>query len=220
MTPLHARPCGATNKYKLPLSQVECGWRSIIRIYLFRHENWEGSWLKTPYWRRLESSDLNSQIREPLGMKTCKQGLCLQNNSSATKQTWCLSTSLCVFAGSGAAPGTYAQSQQPPTGSTTPSHQHVIGLAQAQANNSNNKRGTSVSLQESSLPEDLQQLMEDWAQEVLIVTQGSRSNSLSISRQQLWEQVIPPKHGLHAGALDVSQLSTKISYRKNIKWVV
>lgn len=111
---------------------------------------------------------------------------------------------MCVFAGSGAAPGTYAQSQQPPTGSTTPSHQPVIGLAQAQANNSNNKVGTSVSLQESCLPEDLQQLMEDWAQEVLIVTQGSRSNSLSISGQQLWEQVIPPKHGLHAGALDVS----------------
>lgn len=79
-----------------------------------------------------------------------------------------------------------------------------MGLAQAQANNSNNKIGTSVSLQESCLPEDLQQLMEDWAQEVLIVTQGSRSNSLSISRQQLWEQVISPKHGLHAGALDVS----------------
>lgn len=62
----------------------------------------------------------------------------------------------------------------------------------------------SVSVQESSLPEDLQQLMDDWAQEVLIVTQGSRSNSLSISRQQLWDQVIPRKHGLHAGALDVS----------------
>lgn len=83
-----------------------------------------------------------------------------------------------------------------------------MGLAQAQANNSNNKIGsytaTSVSVQESSLPEDLQQLMDDWAQEVLIVTQGSRSNSLSISRQQLWDQVIPRKHGLQAGALDVS----------------
>ncbi|XP_075893062.1 serine/threonine-protein kinase WNK2 isoform X5 [Nelusetta ayraudi] len=109
---------------------------------------------------------------------------------------------------SGAGPGTYTQSQQPPTGSTTPSHQPVIGLAQAQANNSNNKIGsytaTSMSVQESSLPEDLQQLMDDWAQEVLIVTQGSRSNSLSISRQQLWDQVIPRKHGLQAGALDVS----------------
>lgn len=61
-----------------------------------------------------------------------------------------------------------------------------------------------MSLQESSLPEDLQQLMEDWAQEVLIVTQGSRSDSLSISGQQLWEQVVPHKHGLHTGTLDVS----------------
>lgn len=83
-----------------------------------------------------------------------------------------------------------------------------MGLAQAQANNSNNKigtyTGTSMSVQESNLPEDLQQLMDDWAQEVLIVTQGSRSNSLSISRQQLWDQVVPRKHGPHAGALDVS----------------
>lgn len=115
---------------------------------------------------------------------------------------------VCVFAGSGAGPGAYSQSQQPPTGSTTPSHQPVMGLAQAQANNSNNKigtyTGTSMSVQESNLPEDLQRLMDDWAQEVLIVTQGSRSNSLSISRQQLWDQVVPQKHGPHAGALDVS----------------
>lgn len=115
---------------------------------------------------------------------------------------------VCVFAGSGAGPGAYSQSQQPPTGSTTPSHQPVMGLAQAQANNSNNKigtyTGTSMSVQESNLPEDLQRLMDDWAQEVLIVTQGSRSNSLSISRQQLWDQVVPRKHGPHAGALDVS----------------
>lgn len=115
---------------------------------------------------------------------------------------------VCVFAGSGAGAGTYSQSQQPPAGSTTPSHQPVTGLAQAQANNSNNKIGwyacTAVSAPESGLPEDLQQLMDHWAQEVLIVTQGSRSSSLSISRQQLWDQAVPRNHGLHAGALQVS----------------
>eukprot|EP00064_Thunnus_orientalis_P002560 superscaffoldBa00000193_g2567 len=75
---------------------------------------------------------------------------------------------------SGAGPGAFTQSQQPPTGATPPPHQPVIGLAQAQANNSNNKRGTytgtSMSVNEINLPEDLQRLMDDWAQEVLIVT--------------------------------------------------
>ncbi|KAM9859338.1 serine/threonine-protein kinase WNK2 [Aulostomus maculatus] len=93
---------------------------------------------------------------------------------------------------SGAASGTVSQSQQPPSGATPPPHQPVMGLAQAQANNSNNKRATypgpSVT-SEITLPEDLQRLMDDWAQEVLIVTHRPRTNSLNISGQQLHNQV-------------------------------
>ncbi|CAB1432098.1 unnamed protein product [Pleuronectes platessa] len=95
---------------------------------------------------------------------------------------------------SAAGAGTFNQSQQLPTGATPPPppHQPVMGLAQAQANNSNNKTGTytGTSTSEKDLPEDLQRLMEDWAQEVLIVTHRPRTNSLSISGQQLWDQVV------------------------------
>lgn len=115
---------------------------------------------------------------------------------------------MCVLSGSGAGPGAFNQSQQPPAGATPTSHQPVKGLAQAQANNSNNKTGTytgtSMSVNESNLPEDLQRLMDDWAQEVLIVTQRPHSNSLSISRQQLWDQIVPQTHGQPAGVSDVS----------------
>ncbi|KAM9362145.1 serine/threonine-protein kinase WNK2 [Symphorus nematophorus] len=105
---------------------------------------------------------------------------------------------------SGAGPGVVNPSQQPPAGATPPSHQPVMGLAQAQANNSNNKRGTYTGTSnENNLPEDLQRLMDDWAQEVLIVTQRPRTNSLSISGQQLWNQVVPQTHG-QASASDVS----------------
>ncbi|XP_026023602.1 LOW QUALITY PROTEIN: serine/threonine-protein kinase WNK2 [Astatotilapia calliptera] len=93
---------------------------------------------------------------------------------------------------SGASAGASNQSQQLPGGVTPPPHQPVIGLAQAQANNSNNKTGTysstSASAHDSNLPEDLQRLMDDWAQEVLIVTHRPRTNSLSITRPQLWDQ--------------------------------
>lgn len=100
---------------------------------------------------------------------------------------------VCVsFLGSGASAGASNQSQQLPGGVTPPPHQPVIGLAQAQANNSNNKTGTysstSTSAHDSNLPEDLQRLMDDWAQEVLIVTHRPRTNSLSITRPQLWDQ--------------------------------
>ncbi|KAM8757199.1 serine/threonine-protein kinase WNK2 isoform 3-T3 [Acanthopagrus schlegelii] len=109
---------------------------------------------------------------------------------------------------SGAGPGAFNQSQQPPTGATPPAHQPVMGLAQAQANNSNNKTGTytgtSMSANENNLPEDLQRLMDDWAQEVLIVTHRPRTNSLSISGQQLWDQAVPRTHGPPASASDVS----------------
>uniref|UniRef100_H3DB25 non-specific serine/threonine protein kinase n=1 Tax=Tetraodon nigroviridis TaxID=99883 RepID=H3DB25_TETNG len=70
----------------------------------------------------------------------------------------------------GTGPGAFAQPAQPPGSATPSSLQPVMGLAQAQANNSNNKTGV--------LPEDLHQLMDDWAQEVLVVTQRPRSNSL------------------------------------------
>ncbi|XP_035857916.1 serine/threonine-protein kinase WNK2 isoform X17 [Sander lucioperca] len=109
---------------------------------------------------------------------------------------------------SGAGPGAFNQSQQPPTGATPPSHQPVMGLAQAQANNSNNKTssytGSSMSANENNLPEDFQRLMEDWAQEVLIVTHRPRTNSLSISGQQLWNQVVPRTRGQLTSASDVS----------------
>ncbi|KAM3621135.1 uncharacterized protein V6R79_006483 [Siganus canaliculatus] len=105
---------------------------------------------------------------------------------------------------SGAGPGAFYQTQQPPAGATPPSHQPVMGLAQAQANNSNNKTRTCKSATENNLPEDLQRLMDDWAQEVLIVSHRPRTNSLSISGQQLWEQVVSPSRGRRATATDVS----------------
>ncbi|XP_049441191.1 serine/threonine-protein kinase WNK2 isoform X8 [Epinephelus fuscoguttatus] len=109
---------------------------------------------------------------------------------------------------SGAGPGAFNQPQQQPPGATPPSHQPVMGLAQAQANNSNNKTGTytgsSMSANENNLPEDLQRLMEDWAQEVLIVSHRPRTNSLSISGQQLWNQVVPQTRGRLDSASDVS----------------
>ncbi|XP_047439209.1 serine/threonine-protein kinase WNK2 isoform X2 [Mugil cephalus] len=107
-----------------------------------------------------------------------------------------------------AASGAFNQPQQYPTGVTPPPHQPVIGLAQAQANNSNNKTGTYsgtiMSGNDNNLPEDLQRLMDDWAREVLIVTQRSRTNSLSISGQQLWDQVVPQAQEQLAGTSDVS----------------
>ncbi|XP_034441347.1 serine/threonine-protein kinase WNK2-like isoform X1 [Hippoglossus hippoglossus] len=109
---------------------------------------------------------------------------------------------------SAAGAGTFNQSQQLPAGATPPPppHQPVMGLAQAQANNSNNKTGTytGTSTSEKDLPEDLQRLMDDWAQEVLIVTHRPRTNSLSISGQQLWDQVVHRTHRQLASASYVS----------------
>ncbi|KAM7422638.1 hypothetical protein PAMA_010603 [Pampus argenteus] len=109
---------------------------------------------------------------------------------------------------SGAGAGAFNQSQQPPTGATPPPQQPVIGLAQAQANNSNNKRGTytgtSMSVNEINLPEDLQRLMDDWAREVLIITHRPRTNSLSISGRHLWDQMAPRTHTQLASAAEVS----------------
>ncbi|TNM88851.1 hypothetical protein fugu_005105 [Takifugu bimaculatus] len=112
---------------------------------------------------------------------------------------------------SGAGPGAFGQPAQPPGSATPSSHQPVMGLAQAQANNSNNKTGVysgaSSSVSEYSLPEDLHRLMEDWAQEILIVTQRPRSNSLSISRQELWDQVVPQTHRRLTGDSEASSLA-------------
>nr|XP_061788295.1 serine/threonine-protein kinase WNK2-like isoform X2 [Nerophis lumbriciformis] len=95
----------------------------------------------------------------------------------------------------GANSGAVNPLQQPPTGATPPPHPPVMGLAQAQANNSNNKTGSyagsSMSAADINLPEDLQRLMEHWAQEVLIVSHRPRTNSLHIGGQQLLDQMLP-----------------------------
>ncbi|XP_068170947.1 serine/threonine-protein kinase WNK2 isoform X2 [Antennarius striatus] len=100
---------------------------------------------------------------------------------------------------SGAGTGAFNLPQQTPAGTTTPTHQTKIGLAQAQTNNSNNKTGVyagaSMSASENHLPDDLQRLMDDWAREVLIVTQRPFSDSLSISGQRIWDQVVPRTNG-------------------------
>ncbi|XP_051933190.1 serine/threonine-protein kinase WNK2 isoform X5 [Hippocampus zosterae] len=82
-------------------------------------------------------------------------------------------------------------SQQPPTVATPPPHQPVLGLAQAQTNNSNNKTATYTD-SSINLPEDLQRLMDDWKQEVLIVTHRPRTNSLRIGGPQLLDQMVAP----------------------------
>lgn len=82
-----------------------------------------------------------------------------------------------------------------------------MGLAQAQANNSNNKTATYTGYAlcaSDNLPEDLQRLMEDWAQEVLIVTHRPGTDSLSISGQQLWDHVVPQTQEQLANASNVS----------------
>ncbi|XP_038135802.1 serine/threonine-protein kinase WNK2 isoform X10 [Cyprinodon tularosa] len=88
------------------------------------------------------------------------------------------------------ASGTFNQSQQ--MHSATPPHQQpVVGLAQAQANNSNNKTSTSMNPSDNNLPEDLQGLMDDWAQEVLIVTHRPCTDSLNVRGQQPCPRVVP-----------------------------
>lgn len=113
---------------------------------------------------------------------------------------------MCAFLGFGAsASGAFNQSQQTPGVVTPPPPpQPVIGLAQAQTNNSNNKRGTSVNAIENNIPEDLQGLMDDWAQEVLIVTHRPRTTSLNILGQQQWNQARPQTHEQPANASEVS----------------
>ncbi|XP_070405522.1 serine/threonine-protein kinase WNK2 isoform X4 [Nothobranchius furzeri] len=102
------------------------------------------------------------------------------------------------------ASGAFSQPQQMASVVTPPPHQPVIGLAQAQANNSNNKKGSSMSANVNNLPEDLQGLMDDWAQEVLIVSHRPRTSTLSIRGQQLWDLVVPPTLEQPASASDAS----------------
>ncbi|KAM4582874.1 serine/threonine-protein kinase WNK2 isoform 14-T14 [Fundulus diaphanus] len=87
------------------------------------------------------------------------------------------------------ASGAFNQSQQMHS-VTPPPQQPVVGLAQAQANNSNNKTSTSMNPSENNLPEDLQGLMDDWAQEVLIVTHRACTDSPCFRGQQLCPQVV------------------------------
>ncbi|XP_017290967.1 serine/threonine-protein kinase WNK2 isoform X4 [Kryptolebias marmoratus] len=107
------------------------------------------------------------------------------------------------------ASGAFNPSQQMPGVVTPPPPQPVIGLAQAQANNSNNKKGTCMNATENNMPEDLQGLMDDWAQEVLIVTHRPRTTSLSIRGQQQWDQVGPPTHKQPASASEASSWTTQ-----------
>ncbi|XP_061689368.1 serine/threonine-protein kinase WNK2 isoform X2 [Syngnathoides biaculeatus] len=85
--------------------------------------------------------------------------------------------------------------QQPPAAATPPPHQSVTGLAQAQANNSNNKTGAfagpSLDTAKIVLPEDLQRLMDDWTHEVLIVAHRPRTKSLGVGGRQL-DRMLPP----------------------------
>uniref|UniRef100_A0A3P9JS05 non-specific serine/threonine protein kinase n=1 Tax=Oryzias latipes TaxID=8090 RepID=A0A3P9JS05_ORYLA len=106
------------------------------------------------------------------------------------------------------ASGAFNQPQQTASGVTPPPHQPVMGLAQAQANNSNNKTGTyggtTTSSKENNLPEDLQRLMDDWAKEVLIVTHRPRTSSLSVGGPQFRDPVVPQALHQPAGTLDMS----------------
>ncbi|CAL8337168.1 unnamed protein product [Lota lota] len=91
---------------------------------------------------------------------------------------------------SGAGPGASCHPpSQPAATATPPPHQPVIGLAQSQVNNSNNKKGsycgTWIGISEGCLTDELQLLMDNWAQEVLVVTQRPRSNSLRLTQEHV-----------------------------------
>uniref|UniRef100_A0A8C9S6Z8 non-specific serine/threonine protein kinase n=1 Tax=Scleropages formosus TaxID=113540 RepID=A0A8C9S6Z8_SCLFO len=82
--------------------------------------------------------------------------------------------------GSTVASAATSQHQQhvPPAGSTPPLPQPITGLAQAQANNSNNKSGTFT--------DDLHKLVDDWAKETLAASQPR--SFLSQGKRQ-WQEM-------------------------------
>ncbi|XP_045561270.1 serine/threonine-protein kinase WNK2 [Salmo salar] len=97
--------------------------------------------------------------------------------------------------GTGAGPGQGASTQLPQqqTDSSTPHpHQPVAGLAQAQANNSNNKTGTYTGTYMGSYTESftdsLHRIVDDWTMEALGVARRPRTSSLSLSGQPLWNE--------------------------------
>ncbi|XP_070296428.1 serine/threonine-protein kinase WNK2-like, partial [Salvelinus sp. IW2-2015] len=97
--------------------------------------------------------------------------------------------------GAGPGPGTGASTQPPQqqtASSTPPPHQPVAGLAQAQANNSNNKTGTYTGTYMGSYTESFtdspHRIVDDWTMEALGVARRPRTSSLSLSGQPLWNE--------------------------------
>ncbi|XP_038871351.1 serine/threonine-protein kinase WNK2-like [Salvelinus namaycush] len=97
--------------------------------------------------------------------------------------------------GTGAGPGPGASTQPPQqqtASSTPPPHQPVAGLAQAQANNSNNKTGTYTGTYMGSYTESFtdspHRIVDDWTMEALGVARRPRTSSLSLSGQPLWNE--------------------------------
>nr|XP_046196193.1 serine/threonine-protein kinase WNK2-like isoform X1 [Oncorhynchus gorbuscha] len=94
--------------------------------------------------------------------------------------------------GTGAGPGASPQPPQQQTASSTPPHQTVAGLAQAQANNSNNKTGTYTGTYMGSYTESftdsLHRIVDDWTMEALGVARRPRTSSLNLRGQPLWNE--------------------------------
>ncbi|XP_055724818.1 serine/threonine-protein kinase WNK2-like isoform X3 [Salvelinus fontinalis] len=97
--------------------------------------------------------------------------------------------------GTGAGPGPGASTQPPQqqtASATPPPHQPVAGLAQAQANNSNNKTGTYTGTYMGSYTESFtdspHRIVDDWTMEALGVARRPRTSSLSLSGQPLWNE--------------------------------
>uniref|UniRef100_A0A8C7H9V7 non-specific serine/threonine protein kinase n=1 Tax=Oncorhynchus kisutch TaxID=8019 RepID=A0A8C7H9V7_ONCKI len=94
--------------------------------------------------------------------------------------------------GTGAGPGASTQPPQQQTASSTSPHQTVAGLAQAQANNSNNKTGTYTGTYMGSYTESftdsLHRIVDDWTMEALGVARRPRTSSLSLRGQPLWNE--------------------------------
>ncbi|CAB1315392.1 unnamed protein product [Coregonus sp. 'balchen'] len=93
----------------------------------------------------------------------------------------------------GPGPGASTQLPQQQTASSTPPpRQPIAGLAQAQANNSNNKTdtytGTYMGSYAGSFTDALHRIVDDWTMEALCVSRRPRTSSLSLSGQPLWNE--------------------------------